>query len=478
MGKLGAFKKYSRKNFNKRKIEERIQDFKEIYIPLEKSDMMEQASRCMSCGVAFCNWGCPLGNLVPDWNNMVYKENWKKAYKLLNLTNNFPEFTSRLCPALCEGACTLGVNRKPISIREIEYTIIEKAFEEGWIKPRPPKVRTNKKVAVIGSGPTGLAASAELNSVGHSVTVFEKQDEIGGLLRYGIPDFKLEKHIIDRRVEIMKQEGIMFKTNTNVVADNEGDELLKDFDAVILTVGSSVPRDLKIENRELKGVYFALDYLAQQNKKVSAKEIVTDEINAKDKILVVIGGGDTGSDCVGTAIRQGAKKVYQLEIMPKPPVDRDETMPWPTYPAILKTTTSHEEGCIRQWSVGTKKIVGDNGNVKELHCINLQWDKAEDGRLAMKEIEGSEFVIQVDLIILAMGFLHPQQEGLIKNLGLALDLRGNVDTDETYMTNINKVFVAGDSRTGQSLVVKALKEGRTVAKNVDLYLMGETFLKG
>ncbi|MBK5241757.1 glutamate synthase subunit beta [Clostridium sp.] len=476
MGKLGAFKQYTRKNFTKRKVEERVKDYDEVYISLEDSELAEQASRCMSCGIAFCNWGCPLGNLVPDWNDMVYNENWKKAYKRLSLTNNFPEFTGRLCPAPCEGACTLGINRKAVCIRDIELSIIERAFKEGFIRAKHPKIRTNKKIAVIGSGPAGLAASAQLNSVGHTVTVFERAQKIGGLLRYGIPDFKLEKNIIDRRINLLIEEGVRFETSINVGVDIKVDTLLKDFDAIILTGGSTISRDLNIEGRELTGVHFAVEYLTMQNKNNSG-ENVEKQISAKDKVVVVIGGGDTGSDCVGTAIRQGAKQVIQLEIMPKPPVDRDITMPWPTYPFTLKTTTSHEEGCTREWCVSTKKITGEKGEVKKLHCVRVQWVTDESGQRHMSEIEGSEFVIEADLIILAMGFLHTQHEGLIRDFGLTLDVRGNVCADSNYATNINKVFAAGDLRSGQSLIVKAIKEGRCVAKNVDMMLMGETFLK-
>ncbi|MGH4117551.1 glutamate synthase subunit beta [Clostridium sp.] len=476
MGKLGAFKLYTRKNFTKRKVEERVKDYNEVYISLEDSELAEQASRCMSCGIAFCNWGCALGNLVPDWNDMVYNENWKKAYKRLSLTNNFPEFTGRLCPAPCEGACTLGINRKAVCIRDIELSIIERAFKEGFIRAKHPKIRTNKKIAVIGSGPAGLAASAQLNSVGHTVTVFERAQKIGGLLRYGIPDFKLEKKIIDRRLNLLIEEGVRFETSINVGVDIKVDTLLKDFDAIILTGGSTVSRDLNIEGRELTGVHFAVKYLKIQNKNNSG-ENVEEQISAKDKVVVVIGGGDTGSDCVGTAIRQGAKQVVQLEIMPKPPVERDMTMPWPTYPLTLKTTTSHEEGCTREWCVSTKKIIGEKDAVKKLQCVRVQWVTDESGQRQMSEIEDSEFVIEADLIILAMGFLHTQHEGLIHDLGLTLDARGNVCTDSNYATNINKVFAAGDLRSGQSLIVKAIKEGRCVAKNVDMMLMGETFLK-
>lgn len=478
MGKLTGFKEFERKNYNKRSVEERIKDYKDVYIPLNEEEIKEQAARCMSCGTPFCNWGCPLGNIAPDWNDMVYNNQWEKAYKRLTLTNNFPEFTGRVCPALCEAACTLGINRKAVSVREIEQTIIERAFKEGWVKANPPKVRTGKKVAVVGSGPAGLAAAAELNSAGHEVTVFEKSEKIGGLLRYGIPDFKLEKHVIDRRIDVMKEEGITFKTGVEVGVDVNSKELLNKFDAIILTGGSSVPRDLKAEGREIKGVHFAMEYLSQQNKKVSKEKFDEEEINAKGKNVVVIGGGDTGSDCVGTAVRQGAKKVYQFEIMSKPPEQRDDTMPWPTYPRILKTTTSHEEGCERDWNVLTNAFLGEDGKLKKLLCSKVEWTEDENGRMNMIEVPNSEFEIEAELVLLAMGFLHPKQEGMLEELELKLDARGNVSTDENGMTSVEGVFSAGDMRTGQSLVVKCIHDGRVVAKSVDEYLMGDSFLRG
>ncbi|MCY6354599.1 glutamate synthase subunit beta [Clostridium sp. ZS2-4] len=478
MGKLTGFKEFERKNYNKRSVKERIKDYKEVYIPLNEEEIKEQAARCMDCGTPFCNWGCPLGNIAPDWNDMVYKNQWEKAYKRLTLTNNFPEFTGRVCPALCEAGCTLGINRKAVSVREIELTIIERAFKENWVKANTPKVRTGKKAAVVGSGPAGLAAAAELNAAGHEVTVFEKSEKIGGLLRYGIPDFKLEKYVIDRRINVMEEEGITFKTGIEVGADVKAKELLDKFDAVILTGGSSVPRDMKAEGRELKGVHFAMEYLSQQNKKVSNEKFDEEEINAKGKNVVVIGGGDTGSDCVGTAVRQGAKQVYQIEIMPKPSEERDETMPWPTYPKILKTTTSHEEGCERDWNVLTKAFVGEDGKLKKLLCSKVEWTEDKDGRMNMVEVPNSEFEIEADLVLLAMGFLHPTQEGMLEELGLKFDARGNVSTDETGMTSVEGVFSAGDMRTGQSLVVKCIHDGRTVAKSVDEYLMGDSFLRG
>lgn len=476
MGKITGFKEFKRIDHKARPVKERIKDYKEIYQELPKDKLMEQAARCMNCGTPFCNWGCPLGNLMPDWNDMIYKGEWEKAYNRLMLTTNFPEFTGRICPALCESSCTLSVNRDAVSIRQIEMNIIEKAFENGWVKPNIPKVRTNISIAVIGSGPSGLAAAAQLNSVGHSVTVFEKADEAGGLLRYGIPDFKLDKSIVDRRIKLMEEEGVKFIKNTEVGKDYSIEDLKNDFNAVILTCGSTVPRDLKVEGRELKGIHFAVDYLSQQNRKNASKIINGEEISAKDKVVIVIGGGDTGSDCIGTAVRQGAKKVYQYEIMPKPPVDRDHTMPWPTFPRTLKTTTSHEEGCEREWCVSTKELTGKNGSIETLHGVKVQWEKDKNGRLIPKEIEGSEFQQKVDLVLIAMGFIHPKHEGLLMDLGVALDERGNIKTDDTFMTTKQGIFAAGDARRGQSLVVWAINEGRQVAKSVDKYLMGETSL--
>lgn len=478
MGKVTGFKEYKRKTADERPVEERVKDSKEVYIKLTEKELSEQGARCMNCGTPFCNWGCPLGNIIPDWNDMVYKDEWEKAFNRLYLTNNFPEFTGRICPALCEGSCTLGVNREPVTIREIEQAIIEKAFEKGWIKPNPPRVRTGKHVAVVGSGPSGLSAAAELNSVGHSVTVFERADEIGGLLRYGIPDFKLEKHVVERRIQLMKDEGIVFKTDTNVGVNYKTEDLLKEFDAVVLTGGSTIPRDLKVPGRELKGIHFALELLGQQNRRVSGKKITEDEITAKGKVVLVIGGGDTGSDCIGTSIRQGAKKVYQIEIMPKPPVERDVTMPWPEFPRTLKITSSHEEGCERDWCINTKEFIGKNGKLDTLHAVRVEWKKDASGRMQMAEIPGTEFELKVDLVLIAMGFLHPQQEGMLNDLGVVLDARGNVSTDENYMTNKEGIFAAGDMQTGQSLVVRAIDNGRRAAQSVDKYLMGETSLRG
>lgn len=478
MGKITGFKEYKRETPKKRPVKERVKDFKEVYQKFPEESLRKQAARCMNCGTPFCNWGCPLGNLAPDFNHLIYKGRWEKAYERLTHTSSFPEFTGRVCPALCEGSCTLGVNEEPVTVREIELSIIEKAFEEGWVKPTPPRVRTGKKVAVVGSGPSGLAAAALLNSLGHYVTVFERADEIGGLLRYGIPDFKLEKHVVDRRINIMGEEGIVFKTNTNIGVDYSTSRLTEDFDAALLTGGSTIPRDLKIEGRELDGVHFAVDFLTQQNRRVSGKNIAGRELNAKDKVVLVIGGGDTGSDCIGTSLRQGAKKVYQYEIMPKPSDERDDTMPWPEFPRTLKTTTSHEEGCIREWCVLTKKATGNNGKVEAVQAVKVLWEKDGNGRMAMKEIPGTEFELKVDMIIICMGFLHPKHEGLIEDLELNLDSMGNVLTDEKYMTSKAGVFAAGDMRTGQSLVVRAVNDGRIAAKNIDNYLMAESLRTG
>lgn len=478
MGKLTGFKEYKREVHKARPVSERIKDYKELYINLPKDKIREQAARCMNCGTPFCNWGCPLSNIAPDFNDFVYNDEWVKAYDKLSLTNTFPEFTGRVCPALCESSCTLGVNSDPISIKEIELAIIENAFRLGIVKPRIPKVRTGKKVAVIGSGPSGLSTASQLNSVGHYVTVFEKSDAVGGLLRYGIPDFKLDKGVIDRRIKVMEEEGIKFKTNVDVGKDIKSADLLNDFDAIVLCGGSEVPRPLNVPGKELEGVYFAVDYLRAQNKRNRKEKVDADNMFAKGKTVVVIGGGDTGSDCIGTVIRQGAKKVYQYEIMPKPPENRTESMPWPTYPRTLKTTTSHEEGCIREWCVSTKELIGKNGRLEKLKGVTVKWSKDKNGKMSLTEVPGTEFEKKVDIVLIAMGFLHPKHEGILDELKIEYDNRGNIFTDEKYMTNVKGVFAAGDMHTGQSLVVKALHDGRMAAMNVDNYLMGETSLRG
>jgi len=464
MGDIKGFLKIKRKTFAYRPVCERIKDYEEVAIPPKEECSIEQTSRCMDCGTPFCNWACPVGNYIPEWNDAVFNKKWGKASELLCSTNNLPEITGRVCPALCEYSCVLGINDDPVTIRENELAVIEHAFESGMIRPQPPKKRTGKTVAVIGSGPAGLSCADELNKYGHKVTVFEREKMCGGILRYGIPDFKLEKHIIDRRLSILKDEGINFKPESNVGTNIKMSELLKNFDTVVLAGGSKTPRDLKIEGRELSGIHFAMDYLVQSNKRVSGEKIPQDKaIDASGKKVVVIGGGDTGSDCIGTAIRQGATCVVQLEILPKPPDKRHpEKFPWPSYPIILKTSTSHEEGADRHWSVSAKKFVGERGAVKKLVCY-----KADS---AMKEIPGTEFDIDTDLVILAMGFVHPERHGPIDELGIGLDSRGNIKTNVSYATTAKNVFACGDMRKGQSLVVWAIADGRACAKNVNRYL--------
>ncbi|MDD3223609.1 MAG: glutamate synthase subunit beta [Clostridium sp.] len=478
MGKLTGFKEYKREVSEVRPIKDRIKDFKELHLSMSEEKLKIQGARCMDCGTPFCSWGCPLGNLMPDFNDLVYKNEFKKAYERLRLTSSFPEFTGRLCPALCEASCTLGDNSESVSVKEIELGIIERAFNEKWVKPNIPKVRTGKKIAVVGSGPSGLAAAEELNSAGHTVTVFERHDKIGGLLRYGIPDFKLSKSVIDRRIDIMKEEGIEFKVSTNVGLDYDSKKLLADFDAVVLCGGSTIPRDLKIEGRDLKGIHFAVDYLSYINKQVSENGVSKEEFDLKGKNVLVIGGGDTGSDCIGTSIREGAANVFQFEIMPKPPKERDDSMPWPLYPKVLKTTTSHEEGCEREWSINTKKFIGRSGRVESIEAVKVKWEKDENGRFTPVEVPNSKTTKKIDFVLIAMGFLHPQHEGIVSDLNLKLDGRGNVLTDENKMTSVNGVFSAGDMRRGQSLVVWAMHEGRSAAKSVDEYLMGESYLRG
>ncbi|HEY4154721.1 MAG TPA: glutamate synthase subunit beta [Puia sp.] len=480
MGKLTGFLEYKRELPKKRPVQERIKDYKEFVNPFEPVQLNQQAARCMNCGIPFCSNGCPLGNVIPEFNDAVYRNSWLEAYEILSSTNNFPEFTGRICPAPCESSCVLGINQPAITIEEIEKHIIEIAFEKGFVKAKEPNVRTGKKIAIVGSGPAGMAAAAQLNSAGHSVTVFERDDAAGGLLRYGIPDFKLEKWVIDRRIGILEQEGIVFRCNANVGVNVHINDLMREFHAIVLTGGSTIPRDLPIPGRELKGVHFAMDFLKQQNKRISATEISAENILAKNKNVIVIGGGDTGSDCVGTSNRQGAKSITQFELLPEPPKERTAFMPWPTYPMILKTSSSHEEGCERHWAMGTKEFVGDEkGNLTALKIVDLEWKLAEDGRPArFTEVPGSERVMPCELAFLAMGFVHPQHEGMIQDLGVELDERGNVKaTEKSFQTNIAKIFSAGDMRRGQSLVVWAISEGRECARKVDEYLMGSSMLE-
>jgi len=478
MGKPTGFLEESRQLPGKREVKLRVKDYFEVEAPVDTSLTVKQASRCMDCGIPFCHHGCPLGNIIPEFNDAVYQSNWKLAYEILSQTNNFPEFTGRICPAPCEASCVLGINNPAVAIEYIEKTIIEKAFEDGYAKPRIPSSRTGKKVAVVGSGPAGLAAAAQLNYAGHWVTVFERADEIGGLLRYGIPDFKLDKRILDRRLSLMKEEGVKFETNANVGENISVNSLKEKFDAILLSGGSTVPRDLPIPGRQLNGVHFAMDFLTQQNQRVSGKKITATEIIASNKNVVVIGGGDTGSDCVGTSNRHGAASVTQIEILAKPPKDRDESMPWPSWPMILRTSTSHEEGCERQWSIVTKEFIGDEqGNLKALKIAEIEHLPKESGKApAFKEVPGSEKIIPCELTLLALGFLHPQPHGMLKQLGVELDERGNVKATR-YQTSVAGVFVAGDMRRGQSLVVWAITEGREAARALDEYLMGESVLE-
>lgn len=480
MGKVTGFKEFDRELPSKRSPEERIKDYKEFNSMFEADKLNNQAARCMNCGIPFCHSGCPLGNIIPEFNDAVYKENWEEAYRILSSTNNFPEFTGRICPAPCESACVLGINRPAVTIEEIEKHIIEIAYSKGLVKPKVPLVRSGKTVAVIGSGPAGLAAAAQLNKAGHLVTVFERDDRAGGLLRYGIPDFKLEKWVVDRRIQIMEEEGVIFKYNTEVGKDIKANELLADFDAVVLAGGSTIPRNLPAPGRDLKGVYYAMQFLKQQNKRVSNIEVTEEDILTTDMDVVVIGGGDTGSDCVGTSNRQGARSITQFELMPKPPVSRTESMPWPTYPMVLKTSTSHEEGCERSWGVNTKEFIGDEaGNLTGVRIVDVAWETDVFGRpVKFAEVEGSERILPAQRVFLAMGFLHPQKEGLLEQLGVELDERGNVRAQEgIFQTSIDKVFAAGDMRRGQSLVVWAISEGREAARRVDLFLNGHTALE-
>jgi glutamate synthase (NADPH/NADH) small chain len=480
MGKPTGFIEFTRELPSKRPVKERLHDYKEFVEPLPEQKLNEQSARCMNCGVPFCHSGCPLGNIIPEFNDAVYKKSWAEAYDILSSTNNFPEFTGRICPAPCESACVLGINQPPVAIEEIEKHIIEIAFEKGLVKAHKPNLRSGKKVAVIGSGPAGLATAAQLNYAGHSVTVFERDDAAGGLLRYGIPDFKLEKWVIERRISLMEEEGIVFKCNSNVGVNVSINDLLREYHAIVLAGGSTIPRDLPIPGRELNGVYYAMEFLKQQNKRVANKQVEAADLLASGKNVVVIGGGDTGSDCVGTSNRQGAISVTQFELLPKPPDSRTSIMPWPTYPMTLKTTSSHEEGANRQWAIATKSFNADEkGNLKSLTIVDLEWTLSTDGRPAkFTERAGSERDIPCELALLAMGFVHPQHEGLIKQLGVDLDDRGNIKADEKqFQTNIQKIFTAGDMRRGQSLVVWAISEGRECARKVDIYLNGSSLLE-
>ena len=473
MGNPTGFLEIDKKEINYEDPKDRLKHFKEFIVPLTNEEVSKQGSRCMDCGIPYCHQGCPVNNLIPDWNDLVYKHEWKKALDTLHSTNNFPEFTGRICPAPCEAACTLNLTDNPVSIKTIECSIVDYGWEKGWIKPQLPKKHTDKKVAIIGSGPAGLACAQQLARLGHGVVVYEKNERIGGLLRIGIPDFKMEKTLIDRRMAQMQSEGVQFKTNSEIGNNISTNEIIDNFDAVSVCIGSEVPRDLEVKGRNLKGIHFAMDFLSQQNDMVSGKTISKDIlISAKGKKVLVIGGGDTGSDCVGTSNRQGATSVHQLELLPQPPVNENKQLTWPNWPMKLRTSSSHQEGCQRQWSILTKAFEGnENGEVTKLICVEVEWKKSEDGSMKMIEVEDSEFTIEADLVLLAMGFVHPIHQGLVNNLSLKLDQRGNVEADEiSFKTSSDKVFVAGDCRRGQSLVVWAISEGRKCAERIDNFL--------
>jgi len=478
MGKVTGFMEVTRELPKKRRVEERVRDYKELYLPMPEEKQKEQAGRCMNCGIPFCHTGCPLGNLIPDWNDLVYRGNWKEALEELHATNNFPEFTGRLCPAPCEEACVLGINEPAVTIEEIEKNIIERGFEEGWVVPQPPAVRTGKTAVVIGSGPAGLACAQQLNRAGHKVTVLERADRIGGLLRYGIPHFKMEKWVIDRRLAIMEAEGIEFKTNVAVGKDVDFETLKKDYDAVVFCGGATKSRDLPIEGRELDGVEFAMDFLPQSNSRVEGDDVLAKgqwkkEILATGKDVIVIGGGDTGSDCIGTSIRQGAESVENFELLPMPPMGRPESQPWPFWPMKFRTSTSHQEGCERHFSILTKRFVGENGVLTGLETINIEMVTPEGGgRPEMREIKGTEKTWPCQLAVLALGFVGPETDSVVAQAGCELDSRGNVKVDENWMSSTPGFFAAGDCQRGQSLIVWAISDGRECAVSVDEYLMG------
>jgi glutamate synthase (NADPH) small chain len=477
MGKPTGFIEIHRKKHPTRPVAERLKDWNEVYLPYPQHELEKQGARCMDCGIPFCHQGCPLGNLIPDWNDLVYRNRWEPAIERLHATNNFPEFTGRLCPAPCEGACVLGINDDPVTIKSIEVAIIEKAFDEGWVTSKPPLVRTGKKVAVIGSGPAGLAAADQLNRAGHLVTVFERSDRIGGLLRYGIPEFKMEKKFLNRRLSLMDQEGVTFRTSVNVGVDATLDQLKREFNAIVLAGGAGWPRDLQVPGRELNGIHFAMEFLTLSNKRVEGDHVPDDAfISASGKRVVIIGGGDTGADCLGTVHRQGALSVHQFELLPKPPDTRTADNPWPLWPNVFRVSTAHEEGGERVYSVATHRFTGDDrGCVKTLHGSKVEL-VSKDGRMSFENLPGTEFEMEVDLVLLAMGFLGPERQGLLENFGVKLTDRGNVWRDSKWMTSVPGVFTAGDMQRGQSLIVWAIAEGRSAARGVDLFLMGKSDL--
>ncbi|MES9873809.1 MAG: glutamate synthase subunit beta [Candidatus Sedimenticola sp. PURPLELP] len=477
MGKPTGFMEYSRQDRSYAPVSDRITHYNEFSIALNDDEMGIQGARCMDCGIPFCHQGCPVDNIIPDWNDLVYRQDWKAAVDMLHSTNNFPEFTGRICPAPCQEACTLNLQDEPVTIKNVELSIVEKAWQEGWIQPQIPRHKSGKRVAVVGSGPAGLAAAQQLARAGHLVAVYERQNRIGGLLRYGIPDFKLNKKVIDRRMAQMRAEGVEFHANTHIGVDLPASKLAEEFDAVVLAGGSEQPRDLPVPGRELNGVHFAMDFLRTNSRRVQGDVIAEEDfISAEGKHVLVIGGGDTGSDCIGTSNRHGAVSVTQIEIMPQPPEKEDKATVWPYWPNKMRTSTSQEEGCERMWCVATKEFLDDgNGNVTAARCVKVEWENV-DGNWKMNEVEGSEFELKADLVTLAMGFVHPVHEGMLKELAVDLDARGNVkgetEGDEAYKTSIDGVFAAGDMRRGQSLVVWAIREGRQCARAVDEYLMG------
>ena len=476
MGKLGGFIEFHRRVPPRRPVDERVHDYREVYLPWAVDSLREQAARCMDCGIPFCHSGCPLGNLIPEWNDLVWRNDWETAIERLHATNNFPEFTGRLCPAPCEPACVLSINDDPVTIKQVEVSIIDRAFEEGWVRAAPPAHRTGKKVAVVGSGPAGLACAQQLNRAGHKVTVYEKDDRIGGLLRYGIPDFKLEKWIVDRRIDLMSAEGVAFETGYDVGVDITGAELRARFDAVVLTMGAGHPRDLVVPGRELDGVHFAMEYLPQQNRRVAGELIAEAEtITAQGRRVIILGGGDTGADCLGNVHREGCASVHQFELLPAPPDDRAPDNPWPQWSIVMRSSSAHEEGGVRDYSIQTTGFSGADGRVERLHAVRVEPRKVE-GRMQFVPVEGSAFSLEADLVLLAMGFLHPVHSGLVQELGVELDARGNVTADADFQTSVPGVFAAGDARRGQSLIVWAIAEGRQAARGCDRVLMGSTRL--
>ena len=477
MGKVTGFLEIKRKKWPTRPVAARVRDWKEVYLPFPGDELKKQAARCMDCGIPFCHQGCPLGNLIPDWNDLVYRDHWRDAIDRLHATNNFPEFTGRLCPAPCEGSCVLGINDDPVTIKAVEVSIVDRAFDEGWIGPEPPRVRTGKQVAVVGSGPAGLAAAEQLNRAGHRVTLFERSDRIGGLLRYGIPEFKMEKRVLDRRLALMEKAGVDFRPNADVGRNPRVAELRREFDAIVLACGAGAPRDLPVPGRELAGIHFAMEYLTLSNKRCEGDPIPDERfISAHGKRVVILGGGDTGADCLGTVHRQGARSVHQFELLPRPPDERAADNPWPQWPSIFRVSSAHEEGGERVYAVSTRRFTGDaGGRVERLHAVKVEMVR-EGGRLDFTPVPGSDFTLDADLVLLAMGFVGPERAGPIAELGLTLTERGTVARDASWMTSVPGVFTCGDMQRGQSLIVWAIAEGRSCAAGVDRWLMGTTDL--